>query len=64
MCEAGRKTNEHDLWRWEAGRNKPDIDALNVIAQVFGINLDDLVNGLPTEYERIANGSSKPSWRA
>ncbi len=37
------------LAKWEAGETTPDIEKSRVIAEVFGVSLDDLVNYEPDE---------------
>ena len=35
--------------KWEAGETVPDIDKCRILAEVFGVSLDDLVNYEPDE---------------
>lgn len=55
MTNRGRDTREADIWRWESGRNAPNLDALNDLARALDTTLDFLVNGdVSTTAERAA----------
>lgn len=45
MTNGGRDTREADIWRWESGRNAPNLDALNDLARALETTIDFLVNG-------------------
>lgn len=43
------------LSKWETGESLPDIDKCKLLADIFGVTLDDLVN-----YDKEANGLPVP----
>ena len=41
---------------WESGRRKPDVVALEKLAEFFGIDLNDLLEGKPVKPRRFPPG--------
>jgi len=49
------QVSRQTLSKWETGESLPDIEKSRMLAEIFGVTLDDLVN-----YENAANGYGVP----
>jgi transcriptional regulator with XRE-family HTH domain len=44
-CAAKAEMRPHTLWRIEAGKSEPSVDALDRLARVLGVSTDHLIRG-------------------
>ncbi len=47
--------------KWENGRGLPDIEIIKAMSEIFGVNMEDVLNGEEKEINEVSNEPSKAS---